>query len=117
MWLTPVLQIYILGHGTGWEPWFLLVIIPNSLHMLVHSPLSLRYDIKQLNLSCIEFIWGAFVHGAGYCTLVLTLVGFLSNAVNIPFNSLTWTSVGLFVLVSRSALLYGMKTSRLRMRL
>lgn len=110
MCLTLVLQVYIFGHGTRWDPWFLLVIIPHSLNMLVHSPLSLRYGIKQLSSSWIETIWGVmFAHGAGYCLLGLCLIGFLCNAVNLPFDSMTWTSLGLFVVVSYAALLHAIR--------
>lgn len=78
----------------------MLCIIPHSLNMLVHSPASLYYDMNFLKSSWIEVLWGeVFVHGGGYCLVLVSLVGFLGVSVDLPFSSFTLTSVGLFVLV------------------
>eukprot|EP00892_Ulva_mutabilis_P000480 jgi/Ulvmu1/10432/UM062_0028.1 len=97
-WVTVTLMVVIFGWGTGWNPWYLICIIPHSLNMLVHSPLSLRYDLKVLRASWVEIVWGeVFVHGSGYCMIVVVLIGLLTPAVDIPFHSVTLTWLGLFV--------------------
>eukprot|EP00892_Ulva_mutabilis_P000482 jgi/Ulvmu1/10434/UM062_0030.1 len=95
-WITVTLLVVIFGWGTGWEPWYLLCIIPHSLNALFHSPLSLRYELEVLSASWIEIAWGeVFVHGGGYSLIVVSLIGLLIPAVDIPFHSVTLTWLGL----------------------
>lgn len=97
------MQAFVYGYGTSWSPYYFPVIAFLILEGLVAIPWSLRFTLKQLGQSWYGRVWKPLSALCGHYLTVIVLVGMVDSAVPLPFDSATWTTVAMFILVCSSS--------------